>query len=123
MPDPKPAPDDEDAAWLGALLRLRARRREGTMMAAQHRMILEVLRRMRGAAPSIRRPLLAPTDAGAYQLVWSYRDRSAALEVEVQADGSLEWLFLDRADGSSEGSEVPEPRLPDRAVSFASRLA
>ncbi|MCZ7681550.1 MAG: hypothetical protein M5U28_23235 [Sandaracinaceae bacterium] len=119
----RPAGSDEDAAWLAALLRLRARRLDWRMPEVQHRAVLEILRRMREAAPSIRRPLLGPTEEGAYQLVWSYRDRSAALEIEVGVDGSVQWLFIDRDKGSCEGSDEPEPHLPERAVSFAQRIA
>jgi hypothetical protein len=93
-----------------------------TLPDAQQKSIVRVFDDLRTALPDLRWPTMGPhVDAQKYVLEWSFTDRPhLTLEIEVDADGNLEWFFRDGE--SFVGSDGPLEALPREVSRLARRL-
>ncbi len=67
--------------------------------------------RLRHVLPTVRIPAAGPTADGALQLAWD-RGRHH-VDLDIYADGRVDWFYLDRNTGETAGGEGTSSRVPD----------
>jgi hypothetical protein len=68
--------------------------------------------------PKLPIPQAGPTDEGQFNLVWDKQRHH--FELFIDADGSIEWFYADRATDSLDGGVLrhPSDRLPRKVAGY-----